>query len=998
LHFSLFIFHFSFFTLHFFYQDPVSFQMDTMSPSDPLFNFVALDLETTGLNPEKDRIIEVGAVRVREGRVVDELSQLVDPQIPLPRFITDLTGISQEDLGGQPVIDQVLPRVLDFLGEDPLVAHNAAFDVNFLGAALKRAALPSLSNTNFDTLFLSCIFLPCLRDHRLATLVDFYQISLKRAHRALDDARATGELFLSLVRQMVALDLTTLGLLSRLAAGLGSGLETIFSQGLRLTVKEVLTRKIPAGGERQDLLGDFFNLSGEPVAESPGKGEEGARRPLDPSAMEVLLGPQTGLGRALGQFEQRPQQVRMVQAVTRAFNSSEFLAVEAGTGTGKSLAYLIPAVHWAVQNGERVIISTNTKNLQEQLFFKDIPLLHDALELSFSAALVKGRSNYLCLNKWNWALSQSGQVLTVHERRQLLSLVVWAQQTQTGDVAENTGFFAEPGVWSKVCAERNYCLGSRCKFNGRCFVMRIRRAAAHAHLVVVNHSLFFSDLASEGAVLSNYDHVIFDEAHCLEKVACQYLGVELNWWMLRTLLNRIYQREVLELGVLPTLRRRVEHAAISDAAREPFLGRIDRAIQDRDDLWQVGTDFFKFLTETVLVLYGEREGGYTGKYRYRRDGELVGQIKSQADEFAGDLIGLKASLLDLVGMLDGLEPESLKDQEQQREDLAARARDCQEIIDALGHLVGAEDEQYVYWVQTPTREDSFDTRLFSAPLHVAQLMRTLVYNRLRTAIHTSATLSVAGQFDYFLSRIGLHLVEPERLRTLSLGSPFDFDEQALVCLPSYLPSPKDARFLGEAIEVLYQALLASRGGALVLFTSYEMLDRAYGELKESLGQQGILVLGQGKDGSRTNILNRFRQEHESVLMGTNSFWEGVDIPGESLRSLVLTKLPFLVPTEPLVEAHMEELEKQGRNSFTEYVLPEAVIRFRQGFGRLIRRRDDRGVVLILDRRVLSTRYGSTFLRSLPTRTWALDSPQALVEDIRRWLEVEKKPPSAAQAK
>ncbi|MCK4596725.1 ATP-dependent helicase DinG, partial [bacterium] len=197
---------------------------------------------------------------------------------------------------------------------------------------------------------------------------------------------------------------------------------------------------------------------------------------------------------------------------------------------------------------------------------------------------------------------------------------------------------------------------------------------------------------------------------------------------------------------------------------------------------------------------------------------------------------------------------------------------------------------------------------------------------------------------------------------------------------------------------LYQALLASRGGALVLFTSYEMLDRAYKELKESLGQQGILVLGQGKDGSRTNILNRFRQEHESVLMGTNSFWEGVDIPGESLRSLVLTKLPFLVPTEPLVEAHMEELEKQGRNSFTEYVLPEAVIRFRQGFGRLIRRRDDRGVVLILDRRVLSTRYGSTFLRSLPTRTWALDSPQALVEDIRRWLEVKKKPPSAAQAK
>jgi len=955
-----------------------------MSSADPLSNFVALDLETTGLEPGVDRIIEVGAVRVRDGQVVAEFSQLIDPQIPVPQHITELTGIAQEDCLGQPTVGQVLPQVLDFLAEDPLVAHNAPFDISFLQAALGKLSLPPLPNLALDTLALSCILLPCLRDHRLSTLAAFFSIPQDRAHRALEDARVTGEVYLLLGQQMAGLDLAILSLLSRLTAGSGSGLEAIFSQGLKHLANGILRRKIP-GTSRQDLLQDFFNFSGTPSQEPPGKGVGGAYEPLDSSALEALLGTQTALGQALGQYEHRPQQAQMVRAVARAFNNSEFLVVEAGTGTGKSLAYLIPAVYWAVQNGERVIVSTHTKNLQEQLFFKDIPLLRSALECTFSAALVKGRANYLCLNKWNWVLSQADQILTIEERRHLLSLVLWAQQTQTGDVVENTGFSGDPGLWSKVCAERNYCLGPRCQYHSRCFVMCIRRSAAHSHLVVVNHSLFFSDLASDNAVLSDYEHVVFDEAHRLERVATQYLGHELNWWMFRTLLNRLSQREALELGALPTFRRRAEHAAISKTHREKILSRIGQAVEGRDQLWQKGVNFFRFLTETALALYGQGEGGYVGKHRYRRDGELLRLIGEHAEGLERAIIQLKANILELVEMLEELGVERLKDGEVLKEELLAKARDGQELLEAFRHLISAEDEQFVYWVEVPAREDSFDSRLFSAPLHIAQLMRTLVYDRLRAAIHTSATLSVAGQFEYFQDRIGLSLVEPERLRTLSLGSPFDFEEQALVCVPSYLPSPKDPRFAQEVIETIYQAVLATRGGALVLFTSYDMLDEAYRKLKEKLSQESILVLGQGRDGSRTNILNRFREEHESVLMGTDSFWEGVDVPGEALRSLVLVKLPFLVPTEPVVEAHMEQLEKQGRNSFTEYILPEAVIRFRQGFGRLIRKRDDRGVVIILDRRVLSTGYGATFLRSLPTRSWTFISPEALMKDVRRWL-------------
>jgi ATP-dependent DNA helicase DinG len=965
-----------------------------MSSKGPLSNFVALDLETTGLDPEVDRIIEIGAVRIRDEQVVAELSQLIDPQVPVPAHITRLTGISPQDCRGQPVIGQILPQLLAFLGKEPLVAHNAPFDISFLQAALGRAGLRPMANPIVDTLVLSCILLPRLKDHRLSTVAAFFHISLEKAHRALEDARATGETFLSLVREMAQMDLAVLSLLARLSAGLGSGLETIFSHGLKRLVKGILGRKMPGAG-RQDLQQDFSNFFGTPSPEALGWGAEDTHQPIDQEAMEALLGPATPLGQALGQYEQRSQQTQMIRAVTRAFNSSEFLTVEAGTGTGKSLAYLLPAVHWAVQNNERVIVSTHTKNLQEQLFYKDIPLLSRALKLAFSSALVKGRSNYLCLNKWDWLLSQAEEVLTPDERRQLLPLILWAQQTETGDVAENTGFFGEPGLWNKVCGEHNYCLGPRCKFHGRCFVMRIRRAAAHSHLVVVNHSLFFSDLASDNAVLSEYNHVIFDEAHRLERVATQYLGCELNWWMLRSLLNRLHQRETVELGALSTLRRRVEHVRISDAMGERFLRNLDQAVQVRDELWQSGRDFFQALTEEALALHGREEGRYTGKYRYRQDGELLTCIRDQAQELEGALIKLKAVLVDLMGMLEELGLERLKDGEQLREELLAKARDCQNLLEAHRHLISAEDEQFVYWVEVPGQEGSIDSRLRSAPLNIAQLMRTMVYQRLRTAIHTSATLSVAGQFQYFQDRIGLLLVEPERLHTLSLGTPFDFDEQALVCLPSYLPSPKNPGFLKAVIETIYQAILATRGGAMVLFTSYEMLDRAYQELGERLGREGILVLGQGKDGSRTNILNRFREENESVLMGTDSFWEGVDIPGETLRSLVLVKLPFLVPTEPVVAARAEQLEKQGRNSFTEYVLPEAVIRFRQGFGRLIRKRDDRGVVLVLDRRLLSTSYGATFLRSLPTRSWIFNSSEALTEDIRRWLGGEIARPSGA---
>jgi len=523
--------------------------------------------------------------------------------------------------------------------------------------------------------------------------------------------------------------------------------------------------------------------------------------------------------------------------------------------------------------------------------------------------------------------------------------------------------------------------------------MRIRRAAAEAHIVVVNHSLFFSDLAAENAVLSEYDFVVFDEAHRLEEVATQYLGSELNWWEIRALLNRLYQRERTAMGTLASLERRLKRSTVPEVDRAAMQESVTAAVQARQDLWRAAMEFFRALTEAARAVYGQMESEYIGKYRYRAGDQLLQMMGEPGRIMQAALVKLHEQIRRLTGLLDLAEIDRIKDGEQLLEELLARVRDTDDLIEALGHLLRAEEENYVYWVEIPVREDSFDARLRSAPLNVAQLMRTLVYDRLRSAVHTSATLTVAGQFDYFLQRTGLNLVQPERQRTLSVGSPFDFEEQALVCVPAYLPSPKESGFLKSVIDSLHGILTASRGGALVLFTSYEMLGRVYEALVEPLGQEGLMVLGQGRDGSRTNLLNRFREQKEAVLMGTSSFWEGVDIPGDSLRILILVKLPFQVPTEPIVAAHVEHLQQAGRDAFYDYLLPEAVIRFRQGFGRLIRRADDHGVVLIMDSRVLSTRYGSTFLSSLPVRTWAVSSAESMEADIRRWLQTQKKPPS-----
>lgn len=685
-------------------------------------------------------------------------------------------------------------------------------------------------------------------------------------------------------------------------------------------------------------------------------------------AVEEVLGDGGICSKQLPGYEHRPQQVLMAKAVCRAFNEGEVLLAEAGTGTGKSLAYLVPAVLWCAKNCDRTVVSTHTKNLQDQLFLKDIPFLRDALGVPFEAALIKGRGNYLCRRRWERLFRDGLSEIGRHERRLLLYLVLWAQETETGDIEEHAGF-PWRGLWGKLCSEAGSCLGNGCPFHEACFVASARRRALGSHVVVVNHSLVFSDLAAEHSVLGEYRNVIFDEAHTLEKVASQHLGRELSPWRLRSLISKLQGEG--ESGLLPVLGAELKASEVP--ARSAILGKVGELVALCGNVMEAGERFFGEIAGRL-----PDPGPYGAKVRIR-DGRFFEEVQEHLERLLCGLRDLQEGLNLLGGWLD-----EVSDAEEWRAELEGARDALGELAEDLKFVTEVGRDEFVYWAELPPGEGR-EVKLCSAPLDVAPFLEDF-YGKMRTVVMTSATLSVGGDFGYMVGRLGLDGFQAGRVRTLRVGSPFDYEGQVLVCVPTFLPSPKEEGYEEAVEEVLRALTLEVRRGTLALFTSHRMLREVHSSLREELGDEGVLLLGQGLDGPRSFLAKRFREEVGSVLLGTDSFWEGVDVPGEALEVLVIVRLPFSVPTEPLVEAKCERLRMEGRDPFWEHSLPEAVIKFRQGFGRLVRHSNDRGVVVILDGRAVRSKYGRKFLDSLPVGFRKVRSLEELVRLVRGWFE------------
>lgn len=722
---------------------------------------------------------------------------------------------------------------------------------------------------------------------------------------------------------------------------------------------------------------------------------------LEPARIQELLGPAGSVSGALPDFEDRPEQLRMAFAVGTAFNDDKVVLIEAATGTGKSLAYLVPAILWSLANRERVVISTRTINLQEQLVRKDLPFLQRATGRDFRFELVKGRSNYLCRRRLESVSAEPG-LFESAQQDELGHLARWAEHTDDGS-REDLVFLPEKSLWDEVCADAEQCSRARCRFFGSCFFHQARRRAAHADLLVVNHSLLLADLAlrqtsgspSAAGVLPPFSRLIIDEAHHLEDEATRCFSTRVTRFDFSRTLKRLrHPRKPLHgllarldslLGSLLDQREERRFRALHGQIESILLACQELGERSVTDLEEIGRLCAQLSDEEIR--HGEelRQRLLPAMAEHPLWGELQRKVRGLADLAAG----CAGQLQELLKSLRTLPDDVVERVQSMVTDLAGCAVRLESLANQTRAVTGNDPSVCIWFEAGFGRTGSADgliVRLCTAPLEVAELLRATLFDRLQTVVLTSATLTVAGRFDYQERRIGLQAIEPARLDRLQLESPFDHACQVLLAVPEDLPEPGRAGFADAVRELSEQAVLLAGGRSFVLFTAYSLLRRVHGELAPVLQAHGLNVLRQG-EAARHQLLQTFSQTPASVLFATDSFWEGVDVPGRALEQVIIVRLPFKVPSEPILQARAEAITAAGGDPFRELTVPQAVIRFRQGFGRLIRRRSDRGVVLILDVRVVKKGYGRTFLRSLPEMPVVVLPAKELLERLRAfWAE------------
>jgi DNA polymerase-3 subunit epsilon/ATP-dependent DNA helicase DinG len=921
--------------------------------------YVALDTETTGFNPEQDAILEVGAVRFQAEQNLDKFHRLVNPGRPLPPRIERLTGIDGTSLSDAPSFDEIADDLREFVGDSVIVGHSVGFDLKFL----RRHGLP-LSNSWLDTFELAGILMPrtVLRpkgSYGLGGLADELNIPFANRHRALADAEAARDLLRALMERGSSLSLEILEEIERLARLTGWPLYQLFRDLRKTRVRSAfqgtaIGDQLRGKGLVDDALGLF---SGS---------DEGRRelepsldfKPIDVESLAELLSTEGSIGRRFPGYELRPQQERMLRAVSEAFNQSSQLLVEGGAGTGKSLAYLLPAIQFAVENSQRVVISTNTINLQEQLFGKDIPDLKGMLPYDFQAALLKGRSHYLCRNRLD-ALRRRRD-LSISEARMLAKVLVWLPSTVTGDRAEL--FLSGPteqALWAQVCADADGCIGESCKFlrEGRCFLHQARRSAEAAHLVIVNHSLLLSDAHTESRVLPDYEYLIVDEAHHLEEATTRHMSTGIGHNQIIDFLGALSETRPemkrTHPGILATLRSSTKRLVGTD--RDRVWSKLEVATKRVESTIPHVNGFFSEL-RNFLDDHGTMAGAHDQR-TWINEGVRSQPGWSSIEIVNENLCGQLESLAEaLAALLKTLEQEELAEDGDMPRRLGRHLHEAQALRDNLLAMVSEPSSSNIYWAELRTRGN--DILLRSAPLQVGETLRDQIFSHKESIILTSATLQGADGFKYIRETLGLDGADE-----LSVGSPFDFSGAALVCLPTDIPEPGKPFYQKEIEASLIDICKTIGGRTLVLFTSNSQLEATYRAIADPLEEEGVVVLGQGQrlDGSRSQVLESFRSLSRSVLLGSRSFWEGVDVVGPTLSCVVIVRLPFSVPTDPIFAARSQIFE----DSFYDYAMPQAVLSFRQGFGRLIRSQGDRGAVIVLDRRITTKSYGHLFLDSLP---------------------------------
>ena len=898
--------------------------------------FVALDLETTGLDFETEEIIEVALVRFENGAPAESVDYLVKPvKAKMRPFIENLTGITQAEVDGAEEFSEVAGKICAFIGDMPLVAHNAAFDSRFLKQTMLKVGIDFSNHIFWDSLTLSRIAYQDVPNHKLDTLTQILQIERSRAHRALPDADACGKLFVLAYEKIAQMDPWLMNALTQVAAD--SNWESLFgvaSENAAKTVKfampEMTSAAVALPKSQAPRVSEFFKEGGL-------------------------------LSSRIPDFKARADQSDFANVVERNIHKGGLCVLEAPTGSGKTLAYLVAAANKAV-TGERVVISTATRALQEQLKNHDIPQIAPLYKDDLKVAILKGRDNYICFRKFAEVLATPSKLLSAEEKDSFMALLPWAVATQTGDINECSSFNHNRNrvLWSKLSSSAASCQGEKCPYYKQCPALCAKRKAAASNMLLVNHSLFMADLALDFALLPTYEHIVFDEAHRLPEISSQTLGRTVSFFSYRNVAKTLVPSKTARDGLLVEIENRLPDEAA--ALRDQCEGLINELNETEKLLhrffMKIGKKLSKQKLDKNSLIY---ENGVLADYD--ADPKPVLDQFANAKSFADKILPALSAFPAVTGLV---------------KDVAGRMEELSRFASDFEFLVRAGRKGWTFYLEEPFNPHTLKMHAF--PLRAGDTWKEKFYPWIKSATFTSATLAVQGDLTYFVQKMAMPGEKSFKHPFLKVYRETDgASNRRSVMVARYLPKPSAPEF-GDALnETLLKVLPEVEENTLVLFTSVAMMMKAQAALAPAFAAKGKLLLCQNVDGVLDGLAAIFRKSRGACLLGCQTLWEGVDFPGDALKLLVVTKLPFPNPVDPLVAGISNDMKARGENSFKNYFVPEAYMELRQGLGRLLRSEEDSGKVLILDNRVVNEAYGKTFARIWNGKHQVADSVEAVLE-------------------
>ncbi len=921
--------------------------------------YVVVDLETTGNSPKKgERIIQFAAVVIEEDQIIAEYSTFIHPEQDISMFIEELTGIDNDMVKEAPLFEEVAERISALLKDAVFVAHNVLFDLNFLKEELERCGMEAFYGSTIDTVELAKIMKPTSDGYKLNQLAKQEKLDHSRPHRADSDAYVTAQLFLELKKKLYQLPLLTMKQLYRLSYSLKSEISEL--------IQECIAEKLSQPSDYDATIEAFQGLAFKKMSRDYAQNTWKTEYPSDSQAKLKLI------RESLPQFESREGQLEMMDRVYDSFENEHHTIIEAGTGIGKSLAYLLPAAYFSVQQGKPVVISTYTLQLQEQLLQSEVPKLKRILHFPFSVVLLKGRSNYLSLAKFERAIREKeDNYETALTKMQIL---VWLTETETGDKDELNLTSGGELFWERLQSNSFTKTGLQKPWQAVDFYERAKAVALKADIIITNHAFLMADLVSPDRLIPRDGFLILDEAHHLERAASKHLGRRLDYVSAKTLLNRLGHSDQKQL--LFRLEKLLHQYSLTPVTKS---ANIDRTLLDF--FYEFDQLFFQ------LGALANKQGRSSGpkQISIRLIDEQWKMTTMLAERLVDQLQVILSGLDDRISLLSSVETLS-KNAQFYLNDFELMRYQINELKKTLADFFVTQNTDFIYWMDYTKANPQQGISLASQPITGSKLLWNTFFSRQKSIIMTSATLSVKSSFQFFMNQLGMQDVP---VKTFSYSSPFCYHKQVRILVPKDIPdiqSVAQEEFVLHAAEHIILAAEAAKGRMMILFTSHEMLRATYYLLKESQMLQEYTLFGQGiTSGSKTRLLKNFQSFDKAILLGTTSFWEGVDVPGEDLSCLVIVRLPFSPPDDPITEARCNVIRNHGKNPFSLYSLPEAILRFRQGFGRLIRTSTDRGVLIVLDRRIMTTVYGEAFRQAIPSVNWLQVSKNELVNAIEEWI-------------